>query len=93
VLALVLTRAPGWPVGPGDSEAALAEAKKAVAIAPQSAANQLVLGEALKANDDEEGALAAYRKAADLATKDAARDPEVARQLADAKSGIEKTGG
>jgi tetratricopeptide (TPR) repeat protein len=93
VLALVLTRAPGWPVGPGDSEAALAEAKKAVAIAPQSAANQLVLAETLKANDDEEGALAAYRKAADLATKDAARDPEVARQLADAKSGIEKTGG
>lgn len=93
VLAVVLTRAPGWPVGPGDNEAALVEAKKAIAIAPNSAANQLVLGETLAANDDEAGALAAYRKAAELALKDAAHDPEVARQLADAKTGIQKTGG
>jgi tetratricopeptide (TPR) repeat protein len=93
VLAIILTRAPGWPAGPGDNEAALAEAKKAVAIAPNSAANQLALGETLAANDDEAGALAAYKKAAELAAKDTSRDPEVARQLADAKSGIEKTGG
>ena len=93
VLAIILMRAPGWPAGPGDNEAALAEAKKAVAIAPQSAANQLVLGETLAANDDETGALEAYRKAAELASKEGGRDPEVVRQLADAKSGIEKTGG
>lgn len=93
VLAIILARAPGWPAGPGDSEAALAEAKKAVAIAPQNAANQLVLGETLAANDDEAGAHEAYRKAAELASKEGGRDPEVARQLADAKSGIEKTGG
>jgi tetratricopeptide (TPR) repeat protein len=93
VLAIVLLRAPGWPVGPGDNEAALVEAKTAVQIAPESAGNQLVLGEALAANDDEAAALAAYRKAAEIAAKGAGRDPEVARQLADAKSGIEKTGG
>jgi hypothetical protein len=93
VLAIILTRAPGWPAGPGDNEAALAEARKAVAIAPQSAANQLALAETLAANDDEEGAHVAYRKAAELASKEGGRDPEVVRQLADAKSGIEKTGG
>jgi hypothetical protein len=47
VLALVLLRAPGWPVGPGDPEAGLAEARAAVALAPHSAANQDVLREAM----------------------------------------------
>jgi tetratricopeptide (TPR) repeat protein len=93
VLAIVLARAPGWPVGPGDNEAALAEARKAVAIAPNNTANQLVLGETLAKNDAEGEALAAYKKAAELALKGGTQDPEVARQLADAKSGIEKTGG
>lgn len=49
VLALVLLRAPGWPVGPGDPDAGLAEARAAVAIAPHAAANQDVLREALAA--------------------------------------------
>ena len=35
VMALVLVRAPGWPVGPGDPEAALEHAKKAVSLRPE----------------------------------------------------------
>lgn len=92
VLALVLLRAPGWPAGPGDSDEGLAEAKKAVAVAPESAANQLVLAEALVAAGEDDAARAAYQKAATLAGI-ANRDPESARQLAEAKSGIAKTGG
>ena len=92
VLALVLLRAPGWPAGPGDSEEGLAEAQKAVQVAPQSAANQLVLAEALVANGQEDEARAAYQKAAQLASHGSG-DPETARQLAEAKSGLQKTGG
>lgn len=92
VLALVLLRAPGWPAGPGDADEGLAEAKKAVAIAPKSAANQLVLAEALVIAGDDDAARAAYQKAAELA-RAATGDPEAAHQLAEAQSGIEKTGG
>ena len=92
VLALVLLRAPSWPAGPGDNEEGLAQARAAVQLAPDSAANQLVLGEALAANDQAGEAQAAYRKAAALAVA-AGRDPEAAHWLAEARSGIEKTGG
>jgi hypothetical protein len=92
VLALLLTRAPGWPTGPGDTDEGLVEAKKAVQIAPQAASNYLALAEALIANGDEDGARTAYQKAATLAGA-ATSDPEAARQLAEAKSGIQKTGG
>src|SRR5205823_14807837 len=34
LLAIVLLRAPGWPLGPGDSDAALPEAQSAARIAP-----------------------------------------------------------
>ena len=37
VLALVLLRAPGWPVGPGDPEGALGEARAAAALFPDAA--------------------------------------------------------
>ena len=39
VLALLLLRAPGWPVGPGDADAGLAEAQKALALAPTQPLN------------------------------------------------------
>jgi tetratricopeptide (TPR) repeat protein len=94
VLALVLLRAPSWPVGPGDPEAALDEARAAVRLVPEAPENQLVLAEALAANDKPEEAHAAYRKALALAT--AARDagvPEAAAWLTQAHDGINKTGG
>lgn len=92
VLALVLVRAPGWPAGPGDTDEGLAEAKKAVQLAPEAAANQLALAEALLATGDEAGARAAYKKAAALAAVNPDK-PEAALQLAEARSGIEKAGG
>jgi tetratricopeptide (TPR) repeat protein len=94
VLALLLLRAPSWPVGPGDSEAALEHARSAVRLAPQTAANQLVLGEALSANNQERAARAAYAKAVELATAaHSMRDPEAMRSLADARAALTKTGG
>lgn len=94
VLALLYLRAPGWPVGPGDPEAGLAEAMAAVRLAPSSASNQLVLGEALAANGHAKEARAAYAKAAELATAaEQAREPEASRQLAEARAGLAKTGG
>ena len=89
VLALVLLRAPSWPVGPGDPEAALVQARAAAALFPNSAENQLVLGEALKANDKAAEARAAYNKAFALATtaRDAG-DPEAPSWLEQAKAGL-----
>ena len=46
--SIVLLRAPSWPLGPGDAEAALAAAKRAVALDPEYPANQSMLREAQK---------------------------------------------
>jgi len=94
VLALVLLRAPSWPVGPGDSEAGLDEAKAAVKLFPNAADNQLALGEALAANNARAEAHAAYSRALALATSaHATGDVEAARTINDAKAGVEKTAG
>lgn len=50
VLALVLLRAPAWPLGPGDPEQGLTQALAAVAVSPAFPPNQLTLSEALLAN-------------------------------------------
>lgn len=92
VLALVLLRAPSWPVGPGDPEQALIEARAAATAFPDSADNQLVLAEALAANDATGDARAAYQRALGLAA--AARragDPEAVHWVAEAQAGLEKT--
>ena len=60
VMALVLVRAPGWPVGPGDPEAGLEQAKRAVALRPGFPPNQFALGEAHAALKDGAAARAAY---------------------------------
>jgi hypothetical protein len=94
VLAIVLVRAPSWPIGPGDAEAALGEARAAVKAFPAAADNQLALGEALVANDQRGEARAAYERARTLA--EAARasgDPEAAGWLKDAQAGLENTAG
>jgi tetratricopeptide (TPR) repeat protein len=93
VLALVLLRAPGWPVGPGDPEEALREAEKAVALFPDDAENQLALGEALDKNGRAKDARAAWEKAAALAEKEAAGgDPDAARVRDEARSALAKGG-
>lgn len=63
VLAILLLRAPGWPLGPGDAEEGLALARQAAALRPDYPPNQLALAEALARN----GEVAAGRKAAENA--------------------------
>jgi predicted Zn-dependent protease len=67
VRALVLIRAPGWPLGPGDAEAGLLAARRAANLSPQYPPNQLVLAEALAKTGDPSGARDAYQHARDLA--------------------------
>ena len=77
VLAVVLLRAPPWPIGPGDAEAGLAEARKAVALRPDHPPNQLALAEALLANGARAEGREAAQRAVDLAGARAATgDPD-----------------
>jgi tetratricopeptide (TPR) repeat protein len=95
VLALVLLRAPGWPVGPGDPEAGLGEARAAAELFPDAPENQLALAEALGKNGSSAVAHAAYQRAFDLATAAGeAGNPEADRWRAEASAGLERyTGG
>lgn len=91
ILALVLLRAPGWPMGPGDPEAALDEARAAARLFPGAAENQLVLAEALGKNGSPDGARAAYQRALELATAAAAAgDPDAERWRAEASAGVNR---
>jgi len=63
VRALVLTRAPGWPLGPGDPEAGVTAAQRAVSLRPQYPPNQLALAEALAKSGDLQAAREAYQRA------------------------------
>jgi tetratricopeptide (TPR) repeat protein len=67
VMALVLVRAPGWPLGPGDPDAALSAARRAVELQPQYPPNLLALAEALSTTGDAAGARETYQRARDLA--------------------------
>jgi len=88
VLALLLLRAPGWPLGPGDPEEALRHARAAVELFPDSADNQLALAEALGKNGQDAEAKDAYGRAAALAEKEiAAGEPEGVRLREQALAG------
>jgi hypothetical protein len=63
VRALVLIRAPGWPLGPGDAESGLAAARRAVTLRPDYPPNQLALAEALAKSGDGAGAAENYAQA------------------------------
>jgi hypothetical protein len=67
VRALVLLRAPAWPLGPGDPDAGLVAARRAVELRPQYPPNLLALGEALAKTGDATGARDAYARARDEA--------------------------
>jgi tetratricopeptide (TPR) repeat protein len=67
VRALVLIRAPGWPLGPGDADAGLVSAQRAVKLRPQYPPNLLALAEALSKTGDAAGARETYGKAAEVA--------------------------
>ncbi len=68
VAALVLLRAPGWPLGPGDVEAGLTAARRAVKRKPHYPPNNLALAEALRESGDAAGARTSYQRARDLAS-------------------------
>lgn len=94
MLALVLLRAPSWPVGPGDPEEALGEARAAVQLFPNAADNQLALAEALAANGDPAQARSAYSRALVLATAArAAGDLDAPRWMKEAQEGLDNNPG
>jgi len=63
VRALVLIRAPGWPLGPGDADAGLAAARRAVVLQPLYPPNLLALAEALAKTGNAAGAQETYARA------------------------------
>ena len=67
VRGLVLVRAPGWPLGPGDAEAGLAAARRAATLRPQYPPNLLALAEALAKNGNPKDARENYERARDAA--------------------------
>jgi cytochrome c-type biogenesis protein CcmH/NrfG len=84
VQALVLLRAPGWPLGPGDPATGLEAARRAVALQPAYPANLLALAEALSRTGDANGAHEAYTRARDFAqTAPAGSDRDDWLRLAD----------
>jgi tetratricopeptide (TPR) repeat protein len=86
VLAILLLRAPGWPMGPGDPEGALPQAQAAARIEPSYPPNQLALAEALRKNGHAGEARAAYAEALRLASADA--DPDAAGWADEARAAI-----
>ena len=87
VRALVLIRAPGWPLGPGDTDAGLAAARKAVSLQPDYPPNVLALAEALSKSDDAKGSHASYQHALELAQA-APAGPERDGWIHDAQDGL-----
>jgi hypothetical protein len=67
VTALVLIKAPAWPLGPGDPDAGLAAARRAISLRPQYPANVLALAEALMKTGDAAGARQNYLHTRELA--------------------------
>jgi hypothetical protein len=67
VQALILLRAPGWPLGPGDPAAGLDPARRAVTLEPRYPPNLLALAEALAKSGDATSAQDAYSRARDAA--------------------------
>jgi hypothetical protein len=90
VRALVLIRAPGWPVGPGDPEAGLAAARHAVELQPTYPPNVLALAEALTKTGDPSGAHDKYARARELAQM-LPSGPERDNWLRDAEQGLTRT--
>jgi hypothetical protein len=88
VRALVLIRAPGWPLGPGDTDAGLASARRAVSLQPDYPPNVLALAEALSKSGDEKGGRENYAHARDLAQA-APSGPERDDWLHDAEDGLQ----
>ncbi len=91
VLAILLLRAPGWPIGPGDVEEALVHARTAAELRPGYPPNQLALGEALLRNDDRARGAEVLRRAIELSGKAPwSADPDAPGWVADARALLER---
>lgn len=91
VMALLLVRAPGWPVGPGDPEAALEHAKKAVALRPGFPPNLFALAEAQASLKDRAGARKSYIEGKSLAAaKRDAGDPDAPFWIVEADNALSR---
>ena len=91
VLGLVLVRAPGWPTGPGDPEAALEHAEAAAAAFPDYPPNQLVLGEVLLENGRRDEARTRLERGVEMARAgEASGDPESADWISQAEGALAK---
>jgi hypothetical protein len=69
VQALVWIRAPGWPLGPGDSERGLAAAERAAALRPEYPPNWLAVAEAHVKSGATVDARASYARAREVASR------------------------
>lgn len=87
VTAQVLLKAPGWPIGPGDADKALAAARRAALLKPDYPPNQLVLGQALEKAGDSSAAQEAYAHARRSALAMPASQDRIA-WLKDANQGL-----
>ncbi|HEY3785059.1 MAG TPA: hypothetical protein VGL55_07265 [Steroidobacteraceae bacterium] len=67
VRALVLIRAPAWPLGPGDADAGLTAARRAVALRPGYPPNLLALAESLARTGDASSSRDYYTRAREAA--------------------------
>lgn len=91
VMALLLLRAPAWPLGPGDAEAGLEHAKQAVALRPDYPPNVFALAEGLAATKDRSGARATYIKGKALAAaRRDAPDPDAPFWIVEADAALSK---
>ena len=91
IMAIVLTRAPSWPLGPGDVEGALEHAQTAVALKPDYPPNVMALAEALAAAKQKGEARDAYARArASASTRAAAGDPDAAGWIAEIDTAVAK---
>lgn len=91
VMAIVLVRAPSWPLGPGDLESALEHAQQSVALRPGYPPNRLALGEALAAAKQRDAARDAYGRAKSLAaSRRAVGDPDAPEWIEQADEALAK---
>jgi hypothetical protein len=88
VRALLLLMAPGWPIGIGDAEEAVVEAKQAVEVGPEHPHNHLVLGQALQAVGEADLARASFEKGLALAQARRATEPEAEHWIREAEEGL-----
>lgn len=90
-LALLLTRAPGFPIGPGDPDRAVELARTAVRLEPHFGPNFAALGEALEATGDTSGASRAWRRAR-LAAQAAVEngEPDAEEWLEEARAALRR---